>query len=347
MNRSKYAVSLLAVLVLASTALAATPQRKTGGGVDAKATPATEMKAGGKPRLFVATSAETNETWANPVTRQALENALVNSGRFEVIAGAQRDNLLKEQGFANSDVVSPTDSVKVGQMLAAKYVVSGTCQSVTTDSTSTGGIGGAVGGRFGMGGNKELSSKVVAKVQIQLLDLEKGTVVLSREYEEKGGESTMGTKNSTNKEEAAYRDIITRVAARFVAELGDSVPIEALVALVEGNRVALTAGGAAGVKPGMKFEVFAEGEAIKHPVTGKVISRKTYKYAVLVVESVEDELAWASIKRTFDDAGTEDAVPNPGRVSAEMSARSMSGPAGAAAGDAGGGGKKKKDKPQD
>ena len=343
MNRSKYPVSILAVLVLASTAFAATPQRKTGGGVDEKATPATEMKAGGKPRLFVATSAETNETWANPVTRQALENALVNSGRFEVIAGAQRDNLLKEQGFANSDVVSPNDSIKVGQMLAAKYVVSGTCQSVTTDSTSTGGLGG-VGGRFGMGGNKELSSKVVAKVQIQLLDLEKGTVVLSREYEEKGGESTMGTKNSSNKEEAAYRDIITRVAARFVAELGDSVPIEALVALVEGNRVALTAGGAAGVKPGMRFEVFAEGEAIKHPVTGKVISRKTYKYAVLVVESVEDELAWASIKRTFDDAGTEDAVPNPGRVSAEMSARST-GMAGAGAGE--GGGKKKKDKPQD
>jgi len=194
-----------------------------------------------------------------------------------------------------------------------------------------------------MGGDKELSSKVVAKVQIQLLDLEKGTVVISRDYEEKGGESSMGTKSSTNKEEAAYRDIITRVSARFVAELGDSVPIDALVVLVEGNRVALTAGSAAGVKPGMRFEVFAEGEAIKHPVTGKVLSRKTFKYAVLVVESVEEELAWASIKRTFDDAGTEDAVPNPGRVSAEMSARSMAGAAGAGAGD----GKKKKDKPQD
>lgn len=341
MNSRKYVVSILAVLFLASTAFAVAPQRKTGAGVDEKATPATEMKAGGKPRLFVSTSAETNETWANPVTRQALENALVNSGRFEVIAGAQRDNLLKEQGFANSDVVSPTDQVKVGQMLAAKYVVSGTCQSVTTDSTRTGGIGGAVGGRFGMGGDKELSSKVIAKVQIQLLDLEKGTVVLSREYEEKGGESSMGTKSSTNKEEAAYRDIITRVSERFVAELGDSVPIEAIIALVEGNRVALTAGGAAGVKPGMRFEVFGEGEAIKHPVTGKVISRKTYKYAVLVVESVEDELAWATIKRTFDDAGTEDAVPNPGRLTAEMSARSMAGMAGSGEG---GGGKKKKDK---
>lgn len=191
-----------------------------------------------------------------------------------------------------------------------------------------------------MGGDRELSSKVVAKVQIQLLDLEKGTVVLSREYEETGGGSSMGTKSSTNKEEAAYRDIITRVAERFVAELGDSVPIEALIALVEGNRVALTAGQAAGVKPGMRFEIYGEGEAIKHPVTGKVISRKTYKYAVVIVESVEEELAWATIKRTFDDAGTEDAVPNPGRLSAEMSARST----GMVTVGSGEGGKRKKDK---
>lgn len=344
MNRSKYAASIVAVLVLASSALAASPRRKTGGGADPTDSPQKEMKAGGKPRLFVATSAETNETWTNPITRQALENALVNSGRFEVIAGTQRDNLLKEQGFANSDVVNPGDSVKVGRMLAAKYVVSGTCQSVTTDSTRTGGIGGALGGRVGLGGDRELSSKVVAKVQIQLLDLESGTVVLSREYEEKGGESSMGTKASSNKEEAAYRDIVTRVSERFVAELGDSVPIEALVALVEGGRVALTAGTGAGVKPGMRFEVYAEGEAIRNPATGEILSRKRSRYAVLVVESVEDKLSWATIKRTFDDAGTEDAVPNPGRVTAEMSARSMSGATGPADG---GGGKRKKDKPQD
>src|SRR4029079_2551517 len=125
--------------------------------------PQKEMKAGGKPRVFVATSAPNTESWTNDPTRQWLEEALVNSGRFEVIAGTQRDNLLQEQGFANSDVVDPNNSVKVGRMLAAQYVVSGACQSVTTDSTSTGGLGG-LGGKIGLGGNKELSSKVTAKV---------------------------------------------------------------------------------------------------------------------------------------------------------------------------------------
>jgi curli biogenesis system outer membrane secretion channel CsgG len=342
MNSRRFAASFVAALVLASVALAAPPQRKTGGSADGGG-PQKEMKAGGKPRIFVATSAGGNEGWTNDITRQSLEEALVNSGRFEVIAGTQRDNLLHEQGFANSDVVDPNNSVKVGRMLAAKYVVSGTCQSVTTESKSTGGLGG-FGSKVGLGGNKELSSKVTAKVQIQMTDLETGTILLSRTYDEKGGESTLGTHSSDNRQESAYRDIVTRVAQQFVSELGASVPISALVALVQGNSVALTAGSAAGVQPGMRFEVYAEGEAIKNPATGEVLSVKTTRYAVLVVTKVEEKLAWADIVKTFADNGAEDPAPNASRIEQEMSARSLAGGGGGGQGGGGGGGHKKKDK---
>jgi hypothetical protein len=335
----RFAASFVALLVLTSIAVAA-PQRKTGGSAEGGG-PAKEMKAGGKPRLFVATSAPSNEAWTNDVTRATLEEALVNSGRFEVIAGSQRDNLLREQGFANSDVVDPNNSVKVGRMLAAKYVVSGTCQSVTTEKTGTGGLGG-FGGRVGLGGDKELSSKVTAKVQIQLTDLETGTIVLARTYDEKGGESTLGTKTSDNKQESAYRDIIARVSQRFVAELGASVPIAALVAALDGGQVILTAGSGAGVKEGMRFEVFAEGDPVKNPATGEIISIKKVKYAVLRVVRVEDKAAWAEIVRTFADNGAEDPTPNPSRIEPEMSAQSMAGGGGAA--DGGGGKRDKKDK---
>lgn len=342
MNSRRFAASFVAVLVLTSLAVAA-PQRKTGGKAEGGG-PAKEMKAGGKPRIFVATSANGNESWTNDITRQSLEEALVNSGRFEVIAGTQRENLLREQGFANSDVVSPTDSVKVGRMLAAKYVVSGTCQSVTTDSKSTGGLGG-FGSKVGLGGNKELSSKVTAKVQVQLTDLETGTIILAKTYDEKGGESTLGTKSSDNRQESAYRDIISRVSQQFVAELGAQVPIEAIVAVVEGNTVALTAGAAAGVKAGMRFEVYAEGDAIKNPATGEILSVKKTRYAVLRVTKVEEKLAWADIVRTFADNGTPDAAPTASRIEPQMSVQSLSGGGGeGAVVDDNGGGRKKKDK---
>ena len=60
MNSRRFAATLIAVSFLASTALAAPPQRRKAG-TDEKKTPQSEMKAGGKPRVFVATSAGGNE----------------------------------------------------------------------------------------------------------------------------------------------------------------------------------------------------------------------------------------------------------------------------------------------
>ena len=344
MKTKQFLTSFAAGLAIAALVSApAAAQRKQASAGDKPTSPQAEMKKGEKPRVFVAAAAGTNESWTNDITRQTLEEALVNSGRFEVIAGTQRDNLLSEQGFANSDVVDPNNSVKVGRMLAAKYVVSGTCQSVTTERTGTGGLGGGIGGRLGLGGgDKELSSKVTAKVQIQLTDLETGTIVLARTYDEKGGESSFGTKTSDNKQESAYRDIIARVSQRFVAELGASVPIAALVAGIDGGQVILTAGSGAGVKEGMRFEVYAEGDPIKNPATGEIISIKKTKYAILRVVRVEDKASWAEIVRTFADNGAEDPAPNPSRVEPEMSAQSMAGGGGAAVD--GGGKRDKKDK---
>ena len=173
-----------------------------------------------------------------------------------------------------------------------------------------------------------------------MLDLESGTVVLSREYTEKGGESSMGTSSSNNREEAGYREIIDRVSAQFVAELGASVPIEALVVTVQNGRVALNKGASAGVKADMKFEVYAEGEALRDPATGEVLSRVTTKYAMLRVVEVQEKLSWAEVIKTFAENGTPDAAPDLSKIEAQMSAKSVLG--GAAAG-AGGGGKKKKE----
>ncbi len=329
-------IALISAFAVAALVVPATAQRKQAGADAPKETPQSEMKKGGKPRIYVAASAGTNEAWTNDITRQALEEALVNSGRFEVIAGTQRDNLLKEQGFSNSDLVDPAQNAKVGRMLAARYVVSGTCQSITTTTKSTGGFG-----RLAGIGDQNLGSKVSAQIQIQMTDLESGTILLARSYNEKSSQdSGFGTSKTDNPQEAGYRGIITTVAQRFVGELGGTVPIEALIVLVEGGRVALSAGSSAGVSAGMRFEVYSEGEPIRNPATGEILSRRTTKWAVLRVTDVEEKLAWAEIVKTIGDGGVEDAAPNPSRIEAEMSARSIPG----AAATVDPAGKKKKDK---
>jgi curli biogenesis system outer membrane secretion channel CsgG len=345
MNSRRFAASFAAIVLISSVALAGTQRKNASASVDS--TPQAELKAGGKPRVFVSTSSGGNEGWTNDITRQSLEEALVNSGRFDVIAGTQRDNILREQGFANSDVVDPSQSAKVGRMLSAKYVISGTCQSVTTEKKSTGGFGGLagrLGGRSPVNTNQDLGSKITAKIQIQMTDLESGKILLARSYEEKSSENpSFGTRSTDNAQEAAYRDIISRVAQQFVADVGGAAPIEAIVALVQGNRVALTAGSGSGVQPGMRFEVYADGDVIKNPATGEVLSVKTNRYAVIRVTEVEEKLAWAEIVKTYDDNGTEDASVVPSRIEQQMSVRALTG-GGGGGGAESGGKKKKKDK---
>lgn len=352
MSIRRYAATFVAVAVLVPTALGASPQRKQAGGSE-KTTPQAELKKGEKPRLFVSSGAGTSERWTEDITRQTLEESLVKAGRFEIIAGSQRDNILREQGFTNSDLVDPSQRAKVGQMLAARYLVSGTCQSVTKaeKKSGTGGIGGAIGGGFGRmvdKGSESKTEKITAQIQIQMVDLESGKILISETYTETSTEKSSGfeSKSTDNPQEAAYRQLVATATSKFIDQINAQVPIETLVALVDGGTVALAAGSGAGVSPGMKFEIYSEGEPIKNPATGEVLSYKTTKYAVVRIDKVEEKLAWASIVRTFADNGAQDPTPNPTRIEASMSARSMPGrEAGPAVpDDSGKGGKKKKDK---
>jgi curli biogenesis system outer membrane secretion channel CsgG len=343
--------AVLAVAFLVSVPLSANAQRKQAGAKNESSTPQSEMKKGGKPRLFVAAAAGTNESWTNDITRQTLEEALVNSGRFEVIAGTQRDNLLREQGFSNSDLVDPAQATKVGRMLSAKYVVSATCQSITqTDKKS--GTGGALGGMFGRAGSvadkasEKNKQKVSATIQVQMTDLEKGTILLAKTYNLDNSTESSGfeQRSTDDPKEAGYRTIVQNAAQQFVNGLNAAVPVEALVVSVDGNQVILNKGTSGGIQNGMRLEIYSEDAPIKDPSTGEVLGYKTSKYAVVVVTDAQERLSYAEVRKTFTN-NSPDAAPDPSKIIEQMSARSM--PAGGGDGGAtpaADNGKKKKDK---
>jgi curli biogenesis system outer membrane secretion channel CsgG len=343
--------AIVAVALLVSVPLASGAQRKQAGAKNEASTPQSEMKKGGKPRLFVASAANTNEAWTNDITRQTLEEALVNAGRFEVIAGTQRDNLLREQGFSNSDLVDPSQATKVGRMLSAKYVVSATCQSVTTTEKKSG-SGGAfsrLGGSMGSLADKaseKNKQKVSATIQVQMTDLEKGTILLAKTYNLDNSTESSGfeQRSTDNPQEAGYRTIVQLAAQQFVNGLNAAVPVDALVVSVDGNQVILNKGTSGGVQNGMRFEIYSEDAPIKDPSTGEVLGYKTSKYAVVVVTDAQERLSYAEVKRTFTN-NSPDAAPDPSKIIEQMSARSMAGGGGdGGATPASDGGKKKKDK---
>jgi TolB-like protein len=278
-------------------------------GVDAQRLKGESAPArGGKPRIVVLATASNNTSWTTNVTTATLEDALTQSGRFEVIAGAQRDRLLKEQGFNNSDLVDPQQATKVGKLLSARYIIVGNALDVTVKKK---------GGGFSP---IDLGSQINTRIQVQMIDAETGIVKTSKSFEEKANKVTAtGAQTDNDAIRDAYRKAMETIAAKFVGELGEAVPTETLVLMVRAGRVALDIGGEQ-VKVGQEFEVYTQDEPILG-ADGKPRGYLTTKYARLRIAEIEPGLSWATVVTTYDENGAPDAALKFERIKKNMSAK--------------------------
>jgi curli biogenesis system outer membrane secretion channel CsgG len=290
--------SYIVVLVL-TIATSISAQRLSGDSKAAK---------GGKPRIVVLATASAITSWTTNVTTATLEDALTQSGRFEVIAGAQRDRLLKEQGFNNSQLVDPQQATKVGKLLSARYIIVGNALDVTVKKK---------GGGFSP---IDFGSDIKTRIQIQMIEAETGIVKTSKSYEEKANKAPVaGVQTDDDSIRDAYRKAMETIATKFVAEMGESVPTETLVLLVKGARVALDIGGDQ-VKVGQEFEIYTQDEPILGP-DGKPRGYLTTKYARLRIAEIEPGLSWATILATYDESGAPDAAVKLERIKKNMAAK--------------------------
>jgi len=298
---------LLFFALLLISSLSASAQRKSG------QAPADK---GGKQRVVVLGAASPNASWTVNVTTASLEDALSQSGRYEVITSAQRDKLLSEQGFNNSDLVDPKQATRVGKLLSARIIIIGNALDVTAEK-STVPRSSAISrglGKIGVSGGEELASDVKAKVQIQMLDAETGVVKLSRSYEEKVSKNSVGKQRSdydTLRE--GYRIAMQKIAGQFSQEVGLAAPTEGLVVLVRGGRVAIDLGSEQSIQAGQEFEIYSQDEPIRN-AAGEVLSYVTTKYARLRIANVEPKLSWATVVETYDENGNRDPQPRFDRI---------------------------------
>lgn len=264
--------------------------------------------AGGKPRVVVLAISSANTNWTPNVTTAALEDAITQSGRFELISGTQRERVLKELKFSNSDVVDPGQATAIGKMLTARYIVIGNSLDVTVKKK---------GGSFNP---LDFGSEVKSRVQIQMIDAETGIVKMSKSFEEKANKPPAPANTpDTDSIRDAYRKAMEVIASKFVAEFGASVPTETLVLLVKGGRVALELG-ADQVQVGQEFEVYSEDEPIKG-ADGKIRGYLTTKYGRLRITDVEPLLSWATVVATYDENGTPDLQVKIDRIKVKHQAR--------------------------
>jgi len=81
----------------------------------------------------------------------------------------------------------------------------------------------------------------------------------------------------------------------FVAQLVSKFPLRGFIIHQKGDAFILDMGKELGAKVGMKFEVYREGEIIKHPASGEILGVEKIPTGKLEVTQVQDKLAFARI----------------------------------------------------
>ena len=81
----------------------------------------------------------------------------------------------------------------------------------------------------------------------------------------------------------------------FVAQLVSKFPLRGFIIHQKGDTFILDVGKSVGAKVGMRFEVYREGEIIKHPVSGEILGVEKIPTGKLELTEVQEKLAFARV----------------------------------------------------
>lgn len=86
-------------------------------------------------------------------------------------------------------------------------------------------------------------------------------------------------------------ELVTQMAEKIIKDF----PLEGYVVNRDSNSVTIDLGSRTGVKRGMRFIAYKEGDVIKHPKTGEVLDVKNIQTGVLEIDTVREKIAEAKI----------------------------------------------------
>jgi len=90
---------------------------------------------------------------------------------------------------------------------------------------------------------------------------------------------------------ARLEELVVQMAAKIIKDF----PLEGYIVNRQENRVAIDLGRMAGVKEGMQFMAYKEGNVIKHPKTGEVLDVEIIETGKLQIALVQDNIAYGDV----------------------------------------------------
>ena len=138
----------------------------------------------------------TGDWWGNfepgVAVSDLLTDQLVNGGKFNVLDRAHLGNVLQEHNLSTSGEVSPASAISTGQLIGARYLITGNVLQLDKTGQSGGTAGGIIGGFAGgvIGGVN--NSRVTIKVAVHVIDAQTGQIVQAFDDEETKSNLSIG-----------------------------------------------------------------------------------------------------------------------------------------------------------
>ncbi len=118
----------------------------------------------------------------------------------------------------------------------------------------------------------------IIEVNSRIIDVESGSI--------------LAAESVKNEDASRLKNLVEEMAQKIIK----AFPLEGYVVNRQNEHVTIDLGRTSGVKPGMEFIVYKEGEVIKHPKTGEVLDVQKIQTGYINIHKVLDKLSEGSIK---------------------------------------------------
>lgn len=251
-----------------------------------------------------------SHTWQNVGTGIAdmMVTALAESKKYTIIEREKLEKVMEEQKLGASGAVTPQTAAKIGRLLGANYIITG---SVTEFGIKDSKLGvGGLNKVLPIGGSAKIS-KNTARVAIDVRAIDTSTAQIlaaakgegSKSSAEVEGDLSIAPSFDFGKEGfdetiigKAAREAVEKVVKELGKKFDEAGPSAVKIIKITGNQIYINSGEADGEKVGNVYHIFRVGEEMIDPDTGESLGAEEEKVGSAKIVKVTPKYSIAETK---------------------------------------------------
>lgn len=223
-----------------------------------------------------------------------LTTALVKSGMYEVVERSQLDYVIRELNLQNSGMIVGDKAIQFGQMTGADYTIVGNVVAADVQ-------------RFNNYLYKGTKGKV--KLNFKFIDNKTGRIKIAEILE--GSDTVSEFENKSPDRDIMITGAVNDLAQKIVDILKPQ--LSGMIVAVKGDVIYTDLGSDMGIRTGEEFIIYREGNIVKHPVTGEIITVEENNIGKLKITEVKSNYSIGEIKKNKGEIRVGDKVKRGGK----------------------------------